>query len=110
VGDWTGHPVDWATDESNTAKGMKAAWENGHYDTAKRKMNALIKEKMDNGKTEKDAKSAVKSSMTSYLKPLYIKAYRAKDNKEMDRVRKILVECGLYDDVAKTLATWVKDI
>lgn len=110
VGDWTGHPVDWATDESNTAKGMKAAWENGHYDTAKRKMNALIKEKMDNGKTEKDAKSDVKHSMSNYLKPLYIQAYRAKDNKEMDRVRKILVECGLYDDVAKTLATWVKDI
>jgi hypothetical protein len=110
VGDWTGHPVDWATDESNTVKGMKAAWENGHYDTAKRKMKELIQDKMDDGKTEKEAKSSLKSSMTSYLKPLYIKAYRAKDNKEMDRVRKILVECGLYDDVAKTLATWVKDI
>ena len=110
VGDWTGHPVDWATDESNTVKGMKAAWENGHYDTAKRKMKELIQDKMDDGKTEKEAKSSLKSSMTSYLKPLYIKAYRAKDNKEMDRVRKILVECGLYDDVAKTLATWAKDI
>lgn len=108
AGDLTGHPVDWATDESNTLKGMKAAWNNNHYDTAKKKMNDLIQEKMAEGKTEKEAKSSIKSSMTSYFKPMYLAAVQKKDTKEMDRIRKILIECGLYDNVTKTLADWTK--
>lgn len=109
VGDWTGNPVDWATDESNTIKGMNAAWNNGHYDLAKRKMNDLIKDKVDSGKTEKEAKSYIKQQMTTMLKPMYKVAVEKKNSEEQARIREIMIECGLYDNITKTLSDWLKD-
>ena len=72
-------------------------------------MNDLIKDKMDSGKTEKEAKSSVKSEMTKMLKPMYKVAVEKKDSEEQARIRKIMIECGLYDNITKTLSDWLKD-
>jgi hypothetical protein len=61
---------------------------------------------------EKNAKSSVRSSMTSYWKPLYKQAYQSGDNTEMLRIRRILLSSDLYgssSDVVKTVRNWLKD-
>ena len=108
VTDSIGMPLDWATDEEHTTKGMKAAWNSGHFDAAKEKLDALIAEKVANGKTEKEAKSALRSVMTTEFKPQYLAAYRKGDKAEMERIRKILSMCKLYDDLSKTIGDWIK--
>lgn len=85
---------------------MKAAWNNGHYDAAKKKLDDLLQEKMANGKTEKEARAALKTTMTTEFKPQYLAAYRKNDMQEMRRIKEILTQCGLYDDVEKTLGDW----
>jgi hypothetical protein len=66
---------------------------------------------MESGKTESEAKSALRSRMTSYYKPLYVEAYASGDTAEMARIRKILARSGLYgktDDVIETAKNWLK--
>ena len=57
---------------------------------------------IENGKEEKDAISSVKSSITTYLKPLYVNGTAS----ERARIEKFLEETGLYDDVSKTTERW----
>ena len=62
--------------------------------------------------TEKEARASVKSSMTSYWKPLYKAAYKAGDTEEMRRIRLILKESGLYgrtNDIFDTCKAWLRD-
>jgi hypothetical protein len=62
--------------------------------------------------TEKEAKSSLRSSMTSYWKPLYKEAYQKGDANEMQRIRYILFNSGLYgngNEVVKTVQNWLKD-
>lgn len=113
ISDMTGHPIDWATDESSsTAKLAIKSFENGHFDKGKSRVKELIEDKMSNGKTEKEAKSAIRSSFTSYWKPLYKAAYAAKNDAELARIRKILSASGLYgnaSDIAETCRNWLKN-
>jgi hypothetical protein len=91
---------------------INSAFESGDEAMAKEVIAELIKTHMDNGKTEKEAKSSLRSSMTSYWKPLYSQAYKSKNTTEMTRIRKILYASGLYgksDDVVKTCQGWLKD-
>jgi geranylgeranyl pyrophosphate synthase len=72
----------------------------------------LVKTKVANGKTEKEAKSSLRSSMTSYWKPIYKEAYKSGKTSEMARIRKILYSSGLYgnaDEVVKSVSAWLKD-
>ena len=90
---------------------INAAFENGDTNVALEIINDLVQTKVANGKTEKEAKSSVKSSMTSYWKPLYKQAYQVGDMTEMLRIRKILLSSGLYgssSDVVKTVKDWLK--
>jgi hypothetical protein len=90
---------------------LNSAFENGDTSTALEIIDDLINTKVANGKTEKEAKSSLRSSMTSYWKPLYLEAYQSGDNSEMARIRRILNSSGLYgyfDDVVKTAQDWVK--
>lgn len=101
-------PVQWATDipDPNVAA-VKAAFDNGHMDTAKDKIVELIAFKVKSGKTEKEAASSVRSSITSYYKPLYLKALRNGDKEEMRRVASIIKASGLYSEGADaTLEKW----
>lgn len=94
-------PVHWATDipDPNVAA-IKAAFDNGHMDTAKDKIVELIAFKVKSGKTEKEAASSVQSSITSYYKPLYLKALRNGDKEEMRRIASIIKASGLYSEGA----------
>lgn len=86
---------------------INSAFDNGDTDTAKQIIAELIKVKVANGQTEKEAKSSLRSSMTSYWKELYIKG----DSAERTRIRKILHNSGLYgttDDVVTTCNGWLK--
>ena len=101
-------PIQWATDipDPNVAA-IKAAFDNGHMDTAKDKIVELIAFKVKSGKTEKEAASSVRSSITSYYKPLYLKALRNGDKEEMRRIASIIKASGLYNDGADaTLEKW----
>ena len=81
---------------------------------AKTVINDIVDTKVANGKTEKEAKSSVKSSITTYWKPLYLAAYKANNSTEMARIRRILESTGLYVDednnstVVNTCQNWVK--
>jgi hypothetical protein len=106
VGDISGHPVDWATDETDTANGLIAAWENGHYDTAKEKQDRLIADKMRDGKTEDEARDWMRGKIQNTYKARYVDAAYRRDEKETERIRNILEESGLFDDVNETLEDW----
>ena len=94
------------------ASDVNAAFESGDNTMALEIIEDLVKTKVENGKTEKEAKSSVRSSMTSYWKPLYLEAYKSGNSAEMQRIRKILYASGLYgngNEVVKTVQGWLKD-
>lgn len=101
-------PIQWATDIPDpNVSAIKAAFDNGHMDTAKDKIVELIAFKVKSGKTEKEAASSVRSSITSYYKPLYLKALRSGDKEEMRRIASIIKASGLYSEGADaTLEKW----
>ena len=101
-------PIQWATDIPDpNVSAIKAAFDNGHMDTAKDKIVELIAFKVKSGKTEKEAASSVRSSITSYYKPLYLKALRNGDKEEMRRIASIIKASGLYSEGADaTLEKW----
>ena len=72
---------------------------------------------ISNGKTpekaEKDAKSSIRSSLTSYWKPLFIKAYREDDYIEQEEIYNLLNSTGIYgtsDELEDTIERWIKDL
>jgi hypothetical protein len=84
---------------------INAAFENGDNTFAKKIIDDLVKTKMSNGSTNAEARSSIRSSMTSYWKPLYLAA----DKDEKTRIRKILFASGLYgrvNEVIKTCNEW----
>jgi hypothetical protein len=90
------------------ANDINVAFESGDTALAKEIIQDLIDTKVANGMDEKKAKSSLRSSMTSYWKPIYKTASQA----EKTRIRKILYNSGLYgtvDDVVKTAQDWLKD-
>jgi hypothetical protein len=94
------------------ASDVNAALEAGNTDGAREVIDDLVRVKMANGAKESEAKSAVRSSLTSYWKPLYKKAYESKDTEEMKRIRQILYSTRLYGnggDIAETCRDWLKD-
>ena len=72
-------------------------------------MNGLIEEKTIEGKTEKEAKSSIKSSVTSNYKPIFLEAYSKNDTDTMSGIRRFMKATGLYDDVVKTTQDWIKN-
>ena len=91
---------------------INAALESGDVALAKNIISELIEVKVANGSEESKAKSTIKSSITTYWKPLYKKAYKTSDTSEMRRIREILYATGLYgraNDVVKTVQDWLKE-
>lgn len=80
----------------------------GKTEKGKEMIDELVKKKIEEGKTEKQAKAAVRSSFTSEYKQRYIEAYNDKDNEKMLDIRKKLQSTGLYDDVSGTCQEWIK--
>jgi hypothetical protein len=72
----------------------------------------LINESEARKEAETKAKASVKSSMTSYWKPLYIKAYRENNSAEMARIRKIMSASQLYgksSEILETCKKWLNE-
>ena len=94
------------------ASDINTAFENGDNAMAREIIQDLIDTKVSNGMEEKEAKSSLRSSMTSYWKPLYKQAYQRGDTSEMYRIRQILLASGLYgtvNDVVTTSQNWLRD-
>lgn len=91
-----------------TASDMNEQLNKGNTDKAKETMQKLISEKVESGKTKKEAKASLKSSVTAYWKPLYLEAYQDGDTDEMYRIRKLLASLGIYDSTADTCSNWIK--
>ena len=90
---------------------VNSALEYGDVDTALTIIDDLIRTKVENGMDEKQAKASVKSSVTSYWKPLYKEAYKNKDDEEMKRIRYMLKDTKLYgstSDLLNTLKGWIQ--
>ena len=62
----------------------------------------IVQAKMYAGKTEKEARASVRSSVTRYFKPLYQEAYKNRDSAEMTRIRKLLMQSRLYGGSTET--------
>jgi hypothetical protein len=71
----------------------------------------LLAEKKAEGKTDAQARSAIKSAVTAYWKKKYLAAWEANNTAEIKRIQGILYTTGLYgtrNDVAVTGQNWVK--
>lgn len=91
------------------ASDINSAFESGDTDMALEVIDDLIKTKVANGMTDKEAKSSIRSSMTSYWKPLYKEAYKSGNTAEKERIERILKASGLYgnaSEVIKTVREW----
>lgn len=110
ITDLTGHELNWATDKPDPSMAIvKACFENGHMEKGREVIDQVIQSKMDAGKEEKEARSAVRSSLTAYYKKLYLRAYKKKNEKEMKRIRMVIQGSRMYDDnAADVVAGWVK--
>jgi hypothetical protein len=94
------------------ADDINVAFDNGDTSLALSIIDELIEMKMANGMDEKKAKSSIRSSMTSYWKPLYKQAYASGNTAEMQRIKQILYKSGLYGsatEVIKDVNSWLKN-
>lgn len=89
---------------------VNEALNNGDTAQAIEIIDDIIEAKVENGDTKKEAKASVRSSVTSYWKPLFLEAYKSKDNAEMTRIRKLLRASKLYDDPVGTTQDWIKSL
>ena len=96
-----------------SANDINLAFDNDNNALAKSIIKELIDTKVANGMEEKNAKSSVRSSMTSYWKPLVIEAYKSKNASEKIRIRDLLYETGLYGktrkEVKEAMDKWYDD-
>ena len=72
----------------------------------------IVQAKIESGKTEKEARASVRSSVTRYFKPLYQAAYKNRDSAEMTRIRKLLMQSKLYGgstETSKVCRRWTEE-
>ena len=95
---------------SSTDKGIaEYKFDKGDTASVKTTIKKMVEDKVKSGKTEKEAKSAVRASFTSSYKAEYLAAVKSKDYDEMNRIRKFLYATGLYgtlSELDETLKNW----
>ena len=82
---------------------------NGNTAYVKNEVAKMVATKVESGKTEKEAKTSVRSSFTGVYRDEYKKAYKNKDAEEMNRIRKFLYATGLWNSLSELdslLAKW----
>lgn len=70
------------------------------------------KKELSDTELEKEAKSRIKTSVSSKFRPKYIEAYKKKDDEAMAQIRKEMYATGLYgsvDAVIETCRNWLKE-
>ena len=89
--------------ENNFLKAQREAEESGK----------LFKEKEARTRAELDARSAIRSSLTSYWKKRYITAFESGNRVEVNRIRTLLHITGIYGkrlkDLDDILETWLEE-
>lgn len=73
-------------------------------------LTAMIEQKKAEGKTDKEAKSWLRSQLTSTYKPRYVQAVKDNNTEERTAIRQFLYQSGAYGsltDLDKTLSKWV---
>lgn len=91
------------------ASDLNAALERGDRADFELIYDTILGERMEQGKTEAQAKAAVKSSITAYWKKQYLSGYQ--DTETRKRIIKLLTDTGLYgsrNDVATMCEGWVR--
>ena len=91
------------------ASDLNAALERGDREDFELIYDTILGEKIEQGKTEAQAKASVKSSITAYWKKQYLSGYQ--DTETRKRIIKLLTDTGLYgsrNDVATMCEGWVK--
>mgnify|MGYP005605730601 FL=1 len=85
------------------------ALENGDTYAATEMIEDIVATKVANGMTEEEARKSVRSSLTSYWKPLYQQAFENADSYEQNDIRESLYEMGVYgsyEEIDETLRGW----
>lgn len=96
---------------SHLLKRARGAYEKGNNAEVKQYIQEIVNSKVAEGKTEKEAKSAIRSSLTSKYKPLLLEAYKNKDDKTMAEIRKFLNATGIYGSASEVVSTtqdWIR--
>ena len=91
------------------ASDLNAALERGDREDFELIYDTILGEKIEQGRTEAQAKAAVKSSITAYWKKQYLSGYQETETRK--RIIKLLTDTGLYgsrNDVATMCEGWVK--
>ena len=84
----------------------------GNVERANEIISKIVAFKVENGKTEKEARASVRSSVTSYWKEIYREVWTSKDLEEVKRIRTLLYKTELYGRLSElddTLMSWRKE-
>ena len=90
-------------------KYVEDALASGNTQAATEMIEEIVATKVANGKTEEEARKSVRSSLTSYWKPLYQQAFEDADSYEQNDIRESLYEMGVYgsyEEIDETLHGW----
>lgn len=105
-------------DEADAAEGlyvtsdMTSAMERGDVGDLAAIIEQMMRDKVDSGKTEKEAKASLRSASTAYWKKRYIAAWEKNDAAEMRRIRDALEASGLYggyNDMIAAVRSWIQN-
>ncbi len=99
--------------ETKKIERAKSAYDKGNTNVFHDTISDMIQDKVDDGKTEKEAKSSVRSQFTRQCKEDYLRLYVDERNiSEANEIRKYLLATGLYGSLGeldKDLIQWRKD-
>lgn len=105
-------------DEADAAEGLyvtsdlTSAMERGDTGDVDAIIEQMVRDKVDRGKTEKEAKASLRSASTAYWKKRYIAAWEKNDATEMRRIRDALEASGLYggyNDMIAAVRSWIQN-
>ena len=95
---------------SYTNADLKYAMERG--ENTEEIIESIVADKMGNGRTRSQAQSDVRSTVMNTYRDKYLEAYASGDKAEMERIRQILVDTGLWKGssaVRNVLSNWIKN-
>jgi len=81
----------------------------GEVSQAQAHVQRMIAEKMRGGADEDEAKGSVRTSVTSYIKPLYLDAYASGNDDEAGMICDLMDGIDIYENAAKTRQKLIKD-
>ncbi len=113
-----------ATGETYRVRSVNYALASGNYDSAKRMIEQIVDGKVNDYEPQtakvrkslrqrkEDAENSIKKSIENYWKLRYQNAWKANNSYEMERIRKMLVNTGLYTsgEANSTGRKWIQSL